>query len=192
MFSLLPYEKYNWLAPAAQPLIPRAASLDGSAGNSGATLTADATAQGSHLPTSGLTWYGGGGSDDYSADDADNTLDGGAGSDEIHGNGGNDIIQDGESTTEMVITDFDDQEDTLAFHNVTRKHFGPVTSAFEMFTIGDLDTTGDGRIDVADAGWSLTGDGSSLRYETHYGASLVLEDVTSFEAEVLEVRWFIG
>ena len=112
------------------------------------------------------------------------TATGGEGSDTFY-------FLDGETTTEMVITDFDDQEDTLAFHNVTRKHIGPLTAAFEMFTIGELDTTGDGRITETDAGWSLTDGGSALRYETHYGASLVLEDVTSFEAEALDVRWYL-
>jgi len=130
--------------------------------------------------------HGGSGLDVEGTDHMSNlTATGGEGQDTFY-------FLDGEATTQMVITDFDESEDALVFWNVSRSNISFFNTNRQVTsTEYYLDTASDGWITEADDGWSLTNGGTALRYDTYYGASLVLEGVTIIDADVIDSRWLL-
>ncbi|MGI9390328.1 MAG: calcium-binding protein, partial [Boseongicola sp.] len=96
------------------------------------------------------------------------------------------VFVDGISSTSLRITDFDDTEDFIEFRGIERPGGWLTPNIGRAVTdLDDLDTVEDGIITTADFGWELTTDGTGLKFTTNDGASLVIEGVTSFDADAL-------
>ena len=95
------------------------------------------------------------------------------------------VFVDGDERTEMIVTDFDEDEDFLFFNSINMQAQGVFDQSHNIFGAYDMDTAADGWITEADDGWSLTNGGTALKFQSQDGASLVLEGVTIFDTDAL-------